>query len=158
MAQEPSEEYIKIYWQQAVPYKWKVGQLKSKFFKEARDNKRLMANRCPKCNELLFPPLPVCGRCKVRAGEELIEVSDTGIVMSYNPIVMRVWNPWKGDWDEDPHPSAVIKLDSGVYLFHRLEETDLNKLKLEMRVQAVWKEEGRGQGVQDILYFRTIEE
>jgi uncharacterized OB-fold protein len=156
--QQPEEEYIKIKYLQGVPYRWKVGNAVGRLYKEIRDNKRIVANRCPKCEELLFPPSLVCPRCHVRAGEELIEISDKGTVMSYNPIGMRFWNPWTGDWFEDPHPSASIKLDSGVYVRHSLEETEFEKLEIGMRVQAVWKEKRQGDGMSDIEYFRTIEE
>jgi uncharacterized OB-fold protein len=53
---------------------------------------------------------------------------------------------------------ASIKLDNGCYIYHFLEEQDPEKLPKVKRVQAVWKEEGRGQGLGDILYFRAIEE
>jgi len=131
----------------------------SRFYKEAKENKRLTATRCPKCNELLFEPKIVCGKCKVRAGDELIDIGDKGTVHTYNTLIMRFWNGWTGDFHDDPHPVACIKLDSGVYLEHCLEETDFEKLKQGMRVQAVWKPDGeRGGGASDILYFRTIEE
>jgi len=45
-----------------------------------------------------------------------------------------------------------------VFLVHFLEEKDPEKLKKVKRVQAVWKEEERGRGLADILYFRSIDE
>ena len=159
MAEQPSEELITITWQRAVPYKWKLGRVLGRFYKEMRDNKRLVGNQCPKCKELMFPPRTVCGRCKVRAGEELEEISQKGTVRLYNPMVQKFWNPRTGDWYEDPHPSATILLDGDVFTSHALEETDIEKLRVGMRVEAVWKEKKeRGEGMGDILYFRTIEE
>jgi len=52
-----------------------------------------------------------------------------------------------------------ILLDDGVYIRHFLEETDAEKLRVGMRVEAVWKEDHeRGEGTADVKYFRTIEE
>ena len=52
-----------------------------------------------------------------------------------------------------------ILLDDGVYVRHFLEERDEKKLKVGMRVEAVWKEDDeRGEGTADIKYFRTIDE
>ena len=51
----------------------------------------------------------------------------------------------------------MILLDDGVYIRHFLEETDQKKLKVGMRVKAVWREDHeRGEGTADVKYFRTI--
>ncbi len=163
MAEKPSEEYIKVSYTRPLEYRWKVGRFLSRYYQEIRDNKRLVANRCPKCNELFFPPHMVCGRCKVKASEELIVLDEgdlKGTVQELAPPRgQRFWDPRRGDWFEEPHPSATILLDSGHRIGHRLEETDMEKVKKGMRVQAVWKEkEERGNAMGDILYFRKIEE
>lgn len=155
MAEQPSEEYIIIPIAMARPYRWSRGQYIGRLFKEIRDNKRLVANRCPKCQQLLYPPQMVCGKCHVRASDQFEEISDKGTVVQYTLIKMPLWDPHLGARAEpDPHPTATILLDSGVYtMMARLEETDPEKIKAGMRVQAVWKEE-----TGEILYFRTIEQ
>jgi len=158
MAKEPSEERIKIPIAMSRPYRWATGRYIGKLYKEARDNKRLVTNRCPKCKELLWPPRPVCGRCKVEAGQDWVEMSDKGTVIQYTYLVYPLWDPHVGDRVAEDYPNATILLNGGVYLVHKLEEKDPEKLKAGMRVQAVWKEEERGQGLNDILYFRTIEQ
>jgi uncharacterized OB-fold protein len=53
----------------------------------------------------------------------------------------------------------MIELDDGTIIRHFLEETDTEKLKEGIRVQAVWKEKAeRGEGTSDVKFFRTIEE
>jgi hypothetical protein len=158
MAQEPVQEYIRIPIAMSRPYRWSTGKYLGKLYKEMRDNKKLVTNRCPKCKELLWPPQMVCGRCKVKAGKDWVEMSDKGTVMQYTYLVVPMWDPHRGEKWANPYPLANILLDDGVYLLHLLEERDKEKLKVGMRVQAVWKEEGRGQGMDDILYFRTIEQ
>ena len=159
-AKEPSEEFITIDIARDLDYRWKVGRYLSRFNQEMRDNKRLVANRCPKCGMLYLPPQMVCGRCHVRAGEEFIELSDKGTVTQYSFVVQRLWDPVEGKWFEpSPYPGATILLDGGVYTMGRLEETDMEKIHRGMRVEAVWKEKKeRGLGTHDILYWRTIEE
>ena len=95
-----------------------------------------------------------------RYGLGLVELPQTGTVFQYTYQVYPLFDPHLGKTFADPHPPAIIQLDNGVFLRHRLEETDTQKLKEGMRVKAVWEEdyEKRGQGYQDILYFRTIEE
>lgn len=158
MAEKPAEEFISVNYPRGLNYTWKVGRYLGRFYQEMRDNKRFMANRCPQCNELMFPPHKVCARCRVEASDELIELKQEGTVQLYNPAVMRLWNPRTGQYFEDPYPSATILLDDGIYMGHRLEEQKLENIKKGMRVKAVWKEnkEERGNGFADVLFFRTI--
>ena len=156
--QKSSQEYIKVAIATPRPYRWSSGKFLGRLYREAKENKRLVANRCRKCKELLWPPQAVCGRCKVDAGEDWVVMSDKGTVIQYTYLVFPLWDPHYGEKLASPHPTATIKLDEGVYLVHFLEEKDLEKLKEGMRVQAVWKDEDRGRGLGDILYFRTIEE
>jgi len=159
MAEEPSQEYIHVAYTMSRPYRWATGKYLGKLYKEMRDSKKLVANRCPKCKEFLWPPQMVCGRCKVRAGDDWVELSDKGTVVQYTYMVFPLWDPHAGKRVAEEHPYATILLDDGMYMVSRLEEQDKEKLKVGMRVQAVWKEEGRGRGLdEDILYFRTIEQ
>ena len=153
-------EYISIPFDAPRKYRWSTGKYIGRTYREAKDNKKLVANRCVKCKEVLWPPVQVCGRCKVEAGEDWVELSQTGTVMQYTYLVYPLWDPHYGEKWANPHPSAIILLDNGVFYRHWLEETDKDKLKVGMRVQAVWKEDydERGQGPGDILYFRTIEQ
>jgi uncharacterized OB-fold protein len=151
------QEYISVSYTKERPYRWSTGKYLGKLYKEAVENKRLVTNRCPKCKELVWPPQAVCGRCKVDAGEDWVVMEDKGTVIQYTYLVFPLWDPHYGKKIAEAYPMATIHLDNGVFLIRHLEEKDPNKLKVGMRVQAVWKEEGRGGGLSDILYFRTIE-
>ena len=155
---EKKPEYIKVDIARPRAYRWSSGKYLGKLYKEALENKRLVANRCPKCKQLIWQPAAVCGRCNVEAGEDWVSMSDKGTVIQYTYLVFPLWDPHYGDRLANPYPTATIKLDEGVFLVHFLEEKDPEKLKKVKRVQAVWKEEGRGRGLADILYFRTIDE
>jgi uncharacterized OB-fold protein len=158
MADKPSQELIKVPYSVPRPYRWSTGKYIGRLYKETKENKKIVTNRCPKCKWLLWPPNAVCGRCKVDAGEEWVEVSDKGTVIQYTYLVVPMWDTHYGGKFANPYPTATIHLDGGVYLVHWLEEQDPEKLKSIKRVQAVWKEEGRQGGLADILYFRAIEE
>lgn len=158
MAQEAKQELIRVNYSVPRPYRWATGKYIGKLYKEAKEKKKLVTNRCPKCKELMWPPIGFCGRCKVETGEDWVEMSDKGTVIQFTYLVVPMWDPHYGEKWANPHPTATIKLDEGVYLVNRLEERDPEKLKVGMRVQAVWKEEGRGTGLGDIQFFRTIQE
>ena len=152
-------EYLTVRIDAPRKYRWSTGKYMGRTFREAKENKKLVANRCVQCKEVLWPPLEVCGRCKVEAGEDWVELSQTGTVMQYTLLVYPMWDPHYGAKLANPHPNAMILLDDGVYIRHFLEETDEEKLKVGMRVEAVWKEDHeRGEGTADVRYFRTIEE
>lgn len=163
MTQQHAEEYIKVAYERPAEYKWKVGKFLGRYYQEIRDNRRFVANRCPVCDHVFAPPNMMCGWCKVRASDELevqFEGDLVGTVESLSPPRdQRFWDPRRGDWFVEEYPSASIKLDSGHRMGHRLEEKDMEKVKVGMRVQAVWKpKEERGQAMNDILYFRKIDD
>jgi uncharacterized OB-fold protein len=163
MAKKPSKkekkkpQYLSVDFDAPRKYRWSTGKYIGRTYKEAHENKKLVANRCVKCKEVLWPPVQVCGRCKVEAGEDWVELSQTGTVMQYTYLVYPLWDPHYGEKFANPYPNAMILLDGGVYIRHFLEETDPKKIKVGMRVKAVWREDHeRGEGTADVKYFRTI--
>jgi len=142
-----------------LPFRYSAGCLLSHFYRELRDNARLVANRCPNCHRLLFPPQIVCGRCHVTAGEEWVELSGKGKVLDFIVVVEPLQDPTTGEVRKEKYPHATIMLDEGVTLTHYLAETDIEKLRIGMRVQAVFKERKERIGhMTDILYFKPIEQ
>ena len=168
MARESSEkktkgstpEYIRVAFDNPRRYHWSTGKYLGKFYAEAKENKRIVGNRCPKCREIWLPPTPVCPKCKVDMGWDWVELPQKGTVIQYTYLVYPLWDPHYGEKWANPYPSGIIQLDDGTYYRHFLGETDKDKLRVGMRVQAVWKEDydERGQGPNDILYFKTIED
>ncbi len=155
-AKEP--ELIIVEYDQPRKYSWSTGKYIGKTYFHAQNDKKLVSNRCPSCKHVLWPPRSVCGRCKVDAGEDWVDLPQTGTVMQYTYLVYPLWDPHYGEKFANPHPNAMIELDDGTVVRHFLEETDEKKLKEGMRVEAVWKEDDeRGEGTADILYFRTID-
>ncbi len=151
---EGRSELIQLSIHSKVPYRWAAGRYWSRLFKSMRDHKRLIANQCPKCGHLHLPPSVVCGRCHIRLGEDFIELSGRGKVVSYTKAVEPIYDPGLGVVRDNPHPVAMILLDEGAYIHHRLEEQNLDRLSRGLAVEAVWRDQGRTGGVSDILYFR----
>jgi uncharacterized OB-fold protein len=156
--EEPKPEYIRIKFDLPRRYDWSTGKYLGHFYAEAKENKKIMGTRCPKCKEIYLPPTPVCPKCKVDMGWDWVELPQTGTVYQYTYLVFPLWDPHYGERWANPYASAIIELDNGFYYRHFLEEQDKEKLKEGMRVKAVWKEDynERGQGPGDILYFKEI--
>ena len=159
MNQKNSTEHLIIPITMDVPYKWSAGHFLGRFFRELRDNARLVANKCPKCGRILFPPRIVCGRCHVRAAEDWVELGPKGTVYDYTKVYYPMTDSSTGKPRPEPYIHGTIELDGGGLIQHYLEEPDIEKVKVGMRVEAVFKprEERKGSPL-DIRYFRTIEE
>jgi len=154
-----SEELLAVSYTLDLPFRYAAGPFLSRFYRELKEKGRLVANTCPQCGRLLFPPMIVCGRCHVRATEEFVELSATGTVLDYTVVLQPIQDPTTGKMREERYPHATILLDDGVSFTHRLKETDLAKLRAGMRVEGVFRDQGERQGhMTDILYFRTVED
>jgi uncharacterized OB-fold protein len=146
-----------------LPFKESVGLYLSKFFHALKEEGKILGNKCPKCQRIVFPPRVVCGWCKIRIedkDENWIELSDQGTVISYTLTEEREVDRATGSMIGDYYPCAFIRLDGGdkwTLLTHFLAEENLDTLADGMRVQAVWKpkEERRGR-MTDIMYFKKI--
>ncbi len=152
------EELLAVSYTLDLPFRYAAGPLLSRFYWELKENGRLVANRCPRCGRLLFPPLVVCGRCHVRAIGDFVELSNTGTVLDYTVVIQPIQDPTTGKMREEKYPHATILLDEGVSFTHRLAETDMARLRSGMRVEAVFRPKEERQGhMTDIMYFRSIE-
>jgi hypothetical protein len=92
-------------------------------------------------------------------GEDWVELSHRGTVISFSFVVDPMYDAGIGDMRPVPYTIAAIVLDGGpdVAFFHRLEEDDPEKVKLGMRVEAVFRPpEERTGSMEDIVHFRTI--
>jgi uncharacterized OB-fold protein len=84
---------------------------------------------------------------------EPVELSDTGILLTYT--IVRYSVPFIQP-QEPPYALGIIRLDgadSG--MTHILGEVELNKIKVGMRMKAVFREVREG-NLLDIKYFKPI--
>ena len=156
MQTEKTMELLTIHSGEAEqPFQWSVGKYGSKFLAEMRDNKRILGIRCPQCRWVYVPPRKVCGPCHV-AMDELVELSDKGTVYCFTVLSFGFVDPDTGKERPVPYSYAYIQLDGADSRFpHFLEETDPSKLRVGLRVQAVFEENRKGH-LLDIRHFRTI--
>jgi hypothetical protein len=135
-----------------VPYRYSMGATTSKFFIEIRDQKKILGIRCPKCKVVFVPPRSTCGRC-FSPLDKWVRVSDQGTLQTYT----IVHYPTPVQPAPTPLIYGVIKLDGAdTGLAHLINEADYEKLRVGMRVRAVFKEERVG-NMLDILYFKPVE-
>ncbi|MBI5967457.1 MAG: Zn-ribbon domain-containing OB-fold protein [Deltaproteobacteria bacterium] len=141
-----------------LPCSFSTGPFMGRFLQEIKENKRLVGNKCPQCGRTMLPPRIVCALCHVEAGD-WVELSDKGSLVSFDIVYIPTINPMTGKIREVPYATGNILLDGGdATIWHFLEEKDPAKIRVGMRLQAVFREEGRVGDITDIVHFRTIEE
>jgi len=137
------------------PFRWSVGKYGSKFLHELRDHKRIVGIRCPKCKRVFVPPRKVCNRCYV-AMEEIVPVSDEGVLCGCSIIQFGFVDPSTGMQRPVPYGYALIKFDGADNcLTHFVDSADPEKVKVGSRVKAVFEEKRTG-SIMDIKYFKII--
>ncbi len=90
-----------------------------------------------------------------------MEFPPRGKIISFSIVVDPIPDSGTGDWRPTPYAIASINVDGGTdaTLFHKLEETNPEKIKRGMRVEAIFKPKEERQGrIEDVLFLRTISE
>jgi uncharacterized OB-fold protein len=125
-----------------------VGEIGARFFKELRDNKKVFGIRCKTCDRVYVPPRFTCRECFNKL-EDWVEVGSRGFLVTFT----IVYTPVASQPAENPYALGVIKLDGADTGFvHLIGGTDLDRIKVGMRLEVVFKEEREG-NIHDIEYF-----
>lgn len=136
-----------------VPYRYSMGATTSRFFIEIRDNRKIMGIRCPQCDVVFVPPRTTCGRCFSQL-HEWVEVGNQGTLETYTQVrYTTAVQPAVA-----PFYYGIIKLDGAdTGLAHIVGDLKGQEPRIGMRVQAVFKEERKG-NMLDIRYFKPVGE
>jgi len=151
------QDYLTVTFDAPMPYEWSVGKHGSVFFHEIKENGRFVGIRCPQCNRVYVPPRRLCGPC-FKELDELVELPNTGTIMGFTIVDYPFLDPETGSQRPIPYGYVYVKIDGADSIFsHFLNETDAEKVKVGMKVRAVFKEKEEMQGdIKDILYFEII--
>ncbi|MGE2735605.1 Zn-ribbon domain-containing OB-fold protein [Mycolicibacterium vaccae] len=88
--------------------------------------------------------------------DQFVELSDKGTVTTFAIINI----PFAGQRIKPPYVAAYVLLDGAdIPVLHLVSDIDADKVRMGMRVQAVWKPEDQwGLGIDNIEYFRPTGE
>ena len=132
----------------SITYKYTYGG-QSRFFRELRDNKRIMGTRCKECGLVFCPPRSTCSNCygdvewTALSGEGTVE-GCTVVHFGTSEHVGKV-----------PFVCAFIKLDgASFYIWHMIETEDINSIKPGTRVKALFREKRFGL-ISDFIFRPT---
>jgi len=137
-------------------FRYAVGRYGSRFFMELRDHRRILGIRCPGCRKVYVPPRQVCGPC-FRRMDDLVEVAPTGILTAFTILRFSFLDPETGKPKPVPYGYGFIRLDGADNAFqHFIEIRDEGRIKIGVRVRAVFEEERKG-NLADIRHFEVLE-
>ncbi|KWX57590.1 DNA-binding protein [Mycobacterium sp. NAZ190054] len=124
-------------------------------FLRALEQGKLLGARSGPDGKVYFPPReanPATGRPL----DEFVELSDKGTVTTFAIINI----PFAGQRIKPPYVAAYVLLDGAdIPVLHLVSDIEADKVRMGMRVQAVWKPEDQwGLGIDNIEYFRPTGE
>ncbi|HEY3685301.1 MAG TPA: OB-fold domain-containing protein [Streptosporangiaceae bacterium] len=106
--------------------------LTAPFWSAAREG-RLVAQKCPACGYLRWPPGPICNECQ-HPGGEWTDLAPTGVLYSYAEYHRALDPAFK---DDVPYTVGLIELDDGPRMYGMMRTTPTTA-DIGKRVQAVF--------------------
>lgn len=117
--------------------------------------RRIEALRCDGCGRSYLPPRPMCGDCRQRL-TQWVPVRDEGQLEAWTIVHLPILDGRTGETRSSPYGMGLIRLDGAdTTLNHFLAESDPTRLRIGLRVQAVWRAELLG-AMDDILHFKVL--
>jgi len=137
-----------------LQYSWDAGVAIGNYLKGLKQGK-LLGTYCKKCKRTVIPPRVFCELC-FKNMDKWVDLKDTGIVNTFS-ICYVTWDMKKLTYPQIP---AVIEIDGatkGKGILHLLAEVEPEKVKLGMKVKAVWKPKSERVGsILDIKHFKPL--
>jgi uncharacterized OB-fold protein len=139
-------------WTADAKYAWDGGIAMGRYLEGLKEGK-LLGVRCHQCGRTMIPPRMFCEWC-FRAVDEWVELKTTGLINTYSLCYVT----WDVKRIKKPLLPAVIEIDGaspGMGIMHLLGEVDPEKIRIGMRVKAVWKPVAEREGaITDIKYWK----
>ncbi|MBC8273509.1 MAG: Zn-ribbon domain-containing OB-fold protein [Chloroflexi bacterium] len=143
-------------WHGEIPVygQYTYGIAGERFFREIKDNAKIMGATCNKCNLTYVPARLFCERCFSKL-EDWREVGSRGVVHTYTLAYVDL----DGSRLDEPVILAMVQIDGACGgLVHRLSEVTPDKVEIGMPVKAVFKEKAERTGsILDIEYFKPCQ-
>ena len=138
----------------SLDYDYSAGQSASRFLRGIKEGK-LLGQRCPVDGRVYFPSRGSCPQHAVAFGDEVVELSDKGTIVTFS--IVRV--PSANIPLELPYIAVNVVLDGSDTVLMHVLDGNLDDVHMGMRVQAVWKpKEEWTTSTANIMFFRAIDE
>lgn len=134
-----------------VTNRYTYGLAGERFFREIKENGRIMSSICHHCDVQYVPAAAFCERC-LNPIDDWVEVDNRGEVHSFTLLFVDL----DGTPKETPELVAFVRMGDGG-LVQRVSETSIEEIYIGMPVEAVFKPADQRSGsILDIEYFRPV--
>ena len=108
-----------------------------RFWREIPQRYNLIGNQCGSCSKIYFPPRESCPYCRRKSMGKMkeLKLKGHGEVLTYS-IIYNAPEHFEG---QTPYPIAIIKLDEGPKITAQIVDTDIEKVKIGMKVQNTFR-------------------
>jgi len=125
-------------------YLYSLGEL-SPFFREIKNNRKLLASKCPQCKKVWMPPRGDCPDCYEEV--EWIPISGEGTVVACSYVYFKGHGVEVLGYIDVPYVYALIHLDGAdTYMSHGIKPKSqkMGEIVTGTRVKAIFRENRRG--------------
>lgn len=144
---------LTTHYQPKLQYRWAAGVAIGRFLEGLKAGK-IIGSHCNECGRTVVPPRGFCEMCFVPVGE-YVELPQTGTVNTF--VISHI--AMDRSRLKKPIVPGVIDIDgtSQAGLLHFIGGVDHKKVKIGLRVKAVWRPEKERTGdIRDLLHFEPI--
>lgn len=131
-------------------YRWAAGVAIGRFLDGMKQGK-IIGSHCNECDRTVVPPRVFCEMCFVPVGE-YVELPPTGTINTF----AISWIATDRSRLKKPVVPAVVDIDGTTKagLLHMIGNVDPKKVKIGMRVKAVWRPAPERKGdITDLLHW-----
>ncbi len=133
-----------------------VGRYMDKFY-DAFENKKIIGNKCPKCEKRFVPPRKICGECyeEIIFDKNWVDLPDTGILLNYTITPYKVTDRTSRKVKKSQIIGMIQIEGSDTAIVYKLLNMEPEDISLGMKVKAEWEEKPIGNSA-DIKGFVKI--
>jgi len=122
-----------------------VGRYMDKFF-DAFENKKIIGNKCPKCEDVFVPPRKICGKCNITIpfDQNWVEIPETGVLKNFTITYYKI-NDRASRKVKKPQIIGMVQLNgSTTSIIYRLLNITPEDVSIGMKVKVEWEEKPKG--------------
>jgi uncharacterized OB-fold protein len=126
-------------------YTFWVGRYMDKFF-DALENKKIIGNKCPNCEDVFVPPRKICGKCnlKMPLDQNWVDLPNTGILKNYTITPYKI-NDRSSRKVKKPQIIGMVQIEgSNTSVVYRLLDILPEEIKIGMKLKIEWEEKPNG--------------
>jgi uncharacterized OB-fold protein len=134
-----------------------VGLYMDKFY-DALEKKKIIGNKCPKCQKVFVPPRKICGECNetIALDNNWVDLPNTGKLLNFTITPYRV-SDRTARKTKKSQIIGMVRIDgSDTAIVYRVLNIEPEEVNIGMNVKVEWEEKTKG-NPSDIKGFVKIE-